>query len=1005
MNEVVDGSRTAASRLEGRRFRGFNAEEFREEGFDALAFVRRFGGGGGGGASLGEHGEHGAQGGSLSDLKADLSTHLGAIQGDLLALVHRDYADFVRLSTELEGVDAMLMECRRPVLELRKNARQLREAAAHALEQLQSGTGRNAQLQSEAAHLELSMRALRVLQLAERLVAGGMATVGQAGRGGGGGGKGATFSSSGHNFEAYASALLSSADMSDDSDSEDDDADGKKNTNRASAHGSLQEQDVQPEGIYRNDSRTIVPGRDAEESTLEECATLERAARLLSHVRALQGDMRSSHAALVTAAKAAGGLTAADLLRSLGQEYEHVDAFINLRARRLEEHLLGRLEIAYGSEIVPDILAGGGYRGAMNVNTDAVSYCLRAYSCLGAGHARAGSDNDETEFQQARGGVKSRGAVGRAASVFARLVMEPFLAELLTLGNLDGGMSSSSTSTSASNFSGVSNRGSCAGLPTILAKLCTFVQTQCSVVLKVLRSVKSEMAEELLHASGGAVAIKDTDSNSNNDDVGNDYDNNNDRMTDPADAAFAVDILSNGIWNPIAKAIEDKFGAQLFSFAQPDRFHRNFSACKRFLEQDLPHAAGATPGEREHLRSHAATAHFWSRWSLPIYFGLRKKGLVGALEKAMLLFAAADGQGHRHGWKLVDGAQGPGRVATECMKRCWDRDTVFLDWLAPRFFQLSLELSGKYTSWFESKVREFGKQAIGSGQVDAVRWGPPLHADMEMLASALTSTLAEHAVSALSDNGTDAAGSNSGWQADAAEAIHAAFAECASRMRSAGIKIWDVYIEALVQQCTVFSSSTAATAAADKKIKNKKATKTDGGKDAASAARAAVKAAGLEVKSLDSMSTRVDGIARTFRFASSRPLPTDPSDYVALLTMPLWDAAADRQGMRAAPPKVVARVVESVLARVAGKFRQCLEGMVEGARKTEASLRRVKKMASSSARSGSSSDLTKIVTQVGIDVGRFAEDAENVARSVEGGGGRDLPVEVEELRRWASGLL
>ena len=78
---------------------------------------------------------------------------------------------------------------------------------------------------------------------------------------------------------------------------------------------------------------------------------------------------------------------------------------------------------------------------------------------------------------------------------------------------------------------------------------------------------------------------------------------------------------------------------------------------------------------------------------------------------------------------------------------------------------------------------------------------------------------------------------------------------------------------------------------------------------------------------------------------------------------------------------------------------------MEGARKTEASLRRVKKMASSSARSGSSSDLTKIVTQVGIDVGRFAEDAENVARSVEGGGGRDLPVEVEELRRWASGLL
>ena len=103
----------------------------------------------------------------------------------------------------------------------------------------------------------------------------------------------------------------------------------------------------------------------------------------------------------------------------------------------------------------------------------------------------------------------------------------------------------------------------------------------------------------------------------------------------------------------------------------------------------------------------------------------------------------------------------------------------------------------------------------------------------------------------------------------------------------------------------------------------------------------------------------------------------------------------------ATSPANLARVAESVLSQVAETFRKCLEVMVEGANKTEASLRRVKKIASSSARGGASSDLAKIIGQVRIDVDRFVEDAGGAA-SLAGIAG--VPAEVEELRQWAARL-
>ena len=914
----------------------FQVDEFKDEDFDPQSLVSRF---------VSREGGTGNKETLLKSLQQDLENHLESVRNHLLALVHRDYADFVTLSTELEGVDAMLMECRRPVLELRKNVMQLREGALHALDQLQSGAERSGRLQQEAAHIELNVRAVRALQLAEKLMAESEKSRSRD--------NWSKDMSIAQDFRTYGKILWDSASDSEDLELEVEDRAYSQQT-KASSFFDQQEGTM---GLLQNGAVC-----SSEETVLAECATVERVARLLSHVHTLKEELKRSNSNLLSSAEAAGGLTAANFSRSLGHEYDQVQAVLTSRISHLEGRLLDRLEVLYGAEISPDLLSGGEYRTALNVNTDALSYCFRAYSCLGSSSCDRGAQSAIAQG-------------GKAAAVFAQLVMEPYLDILMTLGNLDGRPSSSTTTAPGS-------RGSCSGLPTIFTKLCTFIKSQCGAVVDVLRKVKADLEDEMNSAilqnksSEHQGALSST-------------------------TGFCLDILCEGISAPIAKALEDKFSSQLFSFTEPDRFHLNFCRCKTFFETDLPHAVGATVEEREMLMSHASTRHFWSLWTLPIYFGLRKKAFIGQLEKDIEVYESQMARD----LTVVKGLRGPGQTAKSCAEECWNKDKVFLDWLAPRFFELSLELGDKYNLWFQSKVESL----VHSDGVDSslLRVGPALHKDMEVLASAFTSSITRCADVALSRNDSNHV-EDADWKSDAMASISSAFAECASRIRRGGDKIWDVCSKALIQKCTVFSSGNAR---GDRGGKSKTMAM-DGNKSedvATATARAAVKAAGLEVKSLDSVSTRVDGIARTFRFSSSRPLPTVPSDYVMLLTLPLSEALDSENMLKTVNLENKLKIITTVLSQVATKFRSCLETMLDGARKTEASLQRVKKMASSNGRSSGLSDLAKIVVQVGLDVACFYENASKLIGSeIDASNSKlhaSLSAELEDLSTWAKSLV
>jgi hypothetical protein len=295
----------------------------------------------------------------LEQVRTDLQDHLTTVQNNLLSLVHRDYADFVQLSSELEGVDVTLQECQRPIVDLHRATKQLKDAAEFSLDTIRSGLRRHDELAQEHTDMSEMLCALQMLALGEQLLSRA---------------RGGTTEES----------------------EEDDDQMG------------------------------------SEEAIVEECAVLERVARLLAHLQVLQSQIQSNN-------------------DGTNKDRQDIVTILRVRSTSIQHQLLRRLEVSYGTEVVPDSTSGD-----LIVNRDAMLYCLRAYS----------SGTDEVVME--------------ASVVFAKLVMGPFLNEFVTQGRLDG----------------KGKRGSCEGLSNILECITNYIKNSCRAVLDVVREMNSTAAAD-----------------------------------------------------------------------------------------------------------------------------------------------------------------------------------------------------------------------------------------------------------------------------------------------------------------------------------------------------------------------------------------------------------------------------------------------------------------------------------------------------------------------------
>jgi hypothetical protein len=197
-------------------------------------------------------------------------------------------------------------------------------------------------------------------------------------------------------------------------------------------------------------------------------------------------------------------------------------------------------------------------------------------------------------------------------SIFARIAIMPLIRSLISMGRLDQGGA----------------RGECAGLVSLLEEILTKIQNLYGSVL-VLAEVTFCTA-------------------------------------DASSAMVDVDLLTEGVWVPIATALMADAGIKMaiFSPGIASILQTNYVALDTFLAQlsvrllastaksttmdeDLLYQPEMTPKEmdraQDRIYAHGKTAEFIKRWNLPIYYQLRFGESCNRINKAV-------DQTRREGW-------------------------------------------------------------------------------------------------------------------------------------------------------------------------------------------------------------------------------------------------------------------------------------------------------------------------------------------------------------------
>ncbi|KAI8467408.1 MAG: hypothetical protein J3K34DRAFT_481362 [Monoraphidium minutum] len=385
----------------------------------------------------------------------------------------------------------------------------------------------------------------------------------------------------------------------------------------------------------------------------------------------------------------------------------------------------------------------------------------------------------------------------------------------------------------------------------------------------------------------------------------------------PSSGLAAFDVLGAVLLQEITSAIADGLPGA-FSPGNPAAFHSNFLAGQALLAS--LEGLARTRAAVERLRASDAYAAFGKRWNLSVYFSLQYQEIAGALEDAArgdkLEAAPANGGGG-------GGGPAPQLAATAalwgCLRRCAS-ERVFLPPLADRFLRLGCQLAARYASWAAAAAAARRAAAANPGAAAAAAAAaaaPPVSPGAPGGAAPAAGAPQRHGPEA--------------WAgAVAAEELLAICCDAAATEQLLTGQLPDDFLRLLPGA--------------------------DGG--AAGAVRGAMEAAARRIKSASdevlgvvaeevaercsAVVRQLKGITATYRMTSKGP-PTRHSHYVSGVLAPLRQALDAPGAPARLPPPLRLALAAAVFDSVNGRYAQLAEELLASVRKTESSLKRLKK--------------------------------------------------------------
>ncbi|CAK9782549.1 unnamed protein product [Cutaneotrichosporon oleaginosum] len=185
------------------------------------------------------------------------------------------------------------------------------------------------------------------------------------------------------------------------------------------------------------------------------------------------------------------------------------------------------------------------------------------------------------------------------------------------------------------------------------------------------------------------------------------------------------ELFSRVLWPEICTAIVDNLGSTIFAAGRPDELHKHYTTTHAFLM--LLESAAPSVDAVIAMRTSPAYESFERRWQLPVYFQLRWKEIVSALEVA--LAAPVPANPSTKPWALPQSG-----AAWDAFRACWAPD-IFLPELAHRFWRLALQVVARYGTWLSTTLSSYkpGSDDDTGQDDDALRFAAAAVTDVDEL--------------------------------------------------------------------------------------------------------------------------------------------------------------------------------------------------------------------------------------------------------------------------------
>ncbi|GAX80853.1 hypothetical protein CEUSTIGMA_g8288.t1 [Chlamydomonas eustigma] len=400
------------------------------------------------------------------------------------------------------------------------------------------------------------------------------------------------------------------------------------------------------------------------------------------------------------------------------------------------------------------------------------------------------------------------------------------------------------------------------------------------------------------------------------------------------------DFLGNAVLEEVQTALASELPA-VFSPGVPPAFHANYLAASCFVDKLEGLCQGRSALDK--LRSSTAYTAFFKRWNLSVYFSLLYQDIAGELE---------GGLSGCTGLELVKppntlGLQLPASATVErCLRRAVSSD-VFLVPLGDRFLRLLLQIVQRYRTWVQQGL---------STRVKAAAVTEPLSGSQPSVT--VTSETLGGGVEGEASVSNDAAAEPSWLSTLPTEDLSVFVSDLSiiSELLSSSIQdaLRKLLLATLPEESCASACGTLTTSASS--------------------------LSGLADAILDRMADEVaercvgvvkqlKGITATYRMTTKGP-PTRHSHYVTGALAPLRSVLDSERCRTLLPLPLSERLIVAVADVVSVRYHQLADELLKTVRKTEESLKRLKKATADVAGDGMS-DSDKIGLQLYLDAQEY----------------------------------